>query len=117
MQQVNPPAGRNNATAVGRGTDDPRANIMTRLTGMKIKPWSTGERLQDMYPRQQDTMIRPFWYRTAGTGDPADMQSNDMYVSLPIQREPPSDPYLGPNESEQAITDNEYGYSTEDVTY
>jgi hypothetical protein len=117
MQQVNPAAGRNNDKAVARGTDDARAKIMTRLTGQKIKPWSTGERLQDMFPYQQDTIIRPFWYRQMGTGDPSQMQPNEMYVSVPIQREPPPDPYLGPQETDSEVMANEYGYSTEDVSY
>jgi hypothetical protein len=117
MQQVDPVAGRNNDLAVSRGTDDPRAIIRTRLVGQKIKPWSTGERLQDMFPYQQDTIIRPFWYRQIGTGDPAQMAPNEMYVSNAVQREPPPDPYLGPTETDPAVQDNEYGYSTEDVMY
>lgn len=117
MQQVDPVAGRNNDLAVERGTDDPRAIIRTRLTGQKLKPWSTGERLQDMFPFQQDTIIRPFWFRQMGTGDPSQMQPNEMYVSEAIQRQPPPDPYLGPQETDQEVMDNEYGYSTEDVSY
>jgi hypothetical protein len=117
MQQVNPAAGRNNDLAVQRGTDDARANIMTRLVGQKIKPWSTGERLADMFPFQQDTIVRPFWYRQIGTGDPAQMAPNEMYVSDPVQREPPPDPYLGPQETDQEVSDNTYGYSTEDAIY
>lgn len=117
MQQVNPAAGRNNDSAVARGTDDSRFNIMTRLVGQKIKPWSTGERLQDMFPFQQDTIIRPFWYRQMGTGDPGQMLPNEMYVSEAMQREPPPDPYLGPTETDPSVESNEYGYSTEDVSY
>lgn len=118
MRQVNPPEGRNNALAVGRGTDDARDKIMTRLTGMKRKPWSEGERNEDMFPFQQDTKIRPFWYRTAGTGRAAEMEVNDMYVSDPIQRDPPPDPYLGDLETAQDVYANEqYGYTTEDVGY
>lgn len=114
MQQVNPAPGRNNDKAVARGTDDARFNIMTRLTGKKIKSWSTGQRLQDMFPFQQDQINRPFWYRTAGTDDPSKMDPNEMYVNLPIQREVPPDPYLGPDET--AVTDD-YGYSGEDTAY
>jgi hypothetical protein len=113
MQQVNPPSGRNNDAAVARSTDDPRANILTRLTGMKMKPWSQGERNQDMFPYQQHMMIRPFWYRTAGTPDPAGMNPNEMYVSFPVQRDVPPDPDLGPEET--AV--GEYGYTEEDNTY
>jgi hypothetical protein len=114
MQQVNPAPGRNNDLAVQRGTDSPRFNIMTRLTGKKIKPWSTGERLQDMFPFQQDTLLRPFWYRTAGTDNPDKLAPNEMYVSDPIQREVPPDPYLGPDETSVA---GGYGYTPEDGSY
>jgi hypothetical protein len=117
MQQVDPVAGRNNDLAVARGTDDARAIIRTRLTGQKLKFWSTGERLEDMFPFQQDTMIRPFWYRQIGTGDPAQMLPNEMYVSNPVQRDPAPDPYLGPQETDPDVLDNDYGYSTEDVSY
>jgi hypothetical protein len=118
MRQVNPPEGRNNALAVARGTDDPRDNIVTRLTGMKRKPWSEGERLQDMFPYQQDMKVRPFWYRTAGTGFEENMRVNDMYVSDPIQRDPPPDPFLGDLETSADVYRNEeYGYTTEDTGY
>ena len=116
MQQVNPAAGRNNDSAVLRGTDAPRFNIMTRLTGMKIKPWSTGRRLNDMFPFQQNTVVRPFTYRTAGTADPREMMPNSMYVSEPIARTVPADPYLGEQEADISA-DNNYGYSTEDSLY
>jgi hypothetical protein len=114
MQQVNPPEGRNNAAALLRGTDDPRANIMTRLTGQKIKPWSTGERLQDMYPYQQMMGVRPFWYRSAATGNPEQMEPNEMYVSNPIERVVPPDPDLGEQETQ---IDPSYGYTQEDISY
>ena len=114
MQQVNPPEGRNNSLAVARGTDDMRANIMTRLTGMKIKPWSdSDERRADMFPYQQDQINRPFWYRTAATDDPSKMSPNEMYVVDPVQRAIPPDPYMGPDEN--ADNSNEYGYVGEDV--
>ena len=94
---------------------------MTRLTGQKLRFWSTGERSEDMFPYQQDTMIRPFWYRQFGTGDPEQMQPNDMYVSQSIQRTPPQDPNLGPQETDDTVTDNDFtdsgGYTTEDVIY
>jgi hypothetical protein len=115
MQQVNPPEGRNNASAVARGTDDPRENIMTRLTGMKIKPWSTGERSADMFPFQQLMGIRPFRYRTAATGNPANMEPNEMYVSEPVERVVPPDPDLGAQETQ--IADSGYGYTDEDGSY
>jgi hypothetical protein len=115
MQQVNPAAGRNNQAAVTRATDDSRFNIMTRLTGMKIKPWSEGQRNNDMFPFQQELMVRPFWYRTAGTGDPEDMAPNSMVVTYPVQRDVPPDPYLGPEETQ--VEDSGYGYTGEDVYF
>ncbi len=114
MQQVDPPAGRNNGAALARGTDDPRANIMTRLTGQKIKPWSTGERLADMFPYQQLMGVRPFWYRQAATGNPAQLEPNEMYVSNPIERVVPPDPDLGTQETQ---IDPSYGYTQEDGIY
>lgn len=114
MQQVNPAPGRNNQAAVERGTDDPRANIMTRLTGMKIKPWSEGERLGDMFPYQQDMILRPFWFRNAATGPVEWLITNEYGQVLPIQRNPPPEPYYGPNESQGADIPD-YGYQPEDV--
>lgn len=116
MQQVNPPEGRNNDAAVLRATDDPRFNILTRLTGMKIKPWSQGQRNEDMFPYQQDMVIRPFWYRIAATPDPDGMGPNEMYVSDPIQRDVPPDPYLGPEET-NVYSVEEGGYTSEDMSY
>jgi hypothetical protein len=117
MQQVNPPAGRNNDAAVARGTDSPRFNILTRLTGKKIKPWSQGERNEDMFPYQQDVILRPFQYRTAGTADPNMMIPNSMYVNDPIQRDVPPDPNLGPEETSLNVYSLEAGYTSEDMTY
>lgn len=115
MQQVNPPEGRNNSAAQIRDTDDARSSILTRLTGMKIKPWSQGQRNADMFPYQQDLMLRPFWYRTAGTDNPAKMGPNEMTVVLPVQRDVPPDPYLGPEET--AVEANNYGYTPDDFSY
>jgi hypothetical protein len=114
MQQVNPPEGRNNDAAVARGTDDARFNVMTRLTGMKIKPWSQGQRNEDMFPYQQLLGVRPFWYRSAATGNPAQLEPNEMYVSEPIERIVPPDPDLGAEET--GISAN-YGYTDEDNYY
>lgn len=116
MQQVDPPAGRNNDLAVQRGTDDARHNIMTRLTGMKVRPWSEGERLQDMFPYQQDLILRPWWWRRAGTGPEPWLKTNEFSPTLPIQRNPPPEPYYGPAESAGSDIPD-YGYTPEDVTY
>lgn len=116
MQQVNPPQGRNNQLAVIRGTDDDRHNIMTRLTGMKVRPWSEGERLQDMFPFQQDLILRPWWWRRAGTGPESYMRANEFQSTLPVQRNPPPEPYYGPDESSGSESPD-WGYTPEDVTY
>jgi hypothetical protein len=117
MQQVNPPEGRNNASAVTRATDDPRFNIMTRLTGQKVKPWSQGQRNADMFPYQQDLIIRPFWYRIGATADPNMMDVNEMYVSDPIQRDVPPDPEMGPEETNVYTLEADDGYTAEDLSY
>lgn len=118
MQQVNPPDGRNNQAAVTRATDDPRFNILTRLTGQKQKPWSEGQRNADMFPYQQDLIIRPFWYRIGATGDPNALDPNEMYVVDPIQRDVPSDPDLGPEETNvYTLEASNDGYTAEDYTY
>lgn len=113
MQQVNPRPGRNNAAAVLRGTDDARFNIMTRLTGMKQKPWSEGQRLDDMFPFQQDLMMRPWWYRRAGVGRQNWMTANEFIGQDPIQRDPPSEPDLGDHES-MGNSGPDFGYAPED---
>lgn len=115
MQQVDPPPGRNNDLAVQRGTDDARHNIRTRLTGMKIKPWSEGQRLGDMFPYQQDMIIRPFWYRNAATGRVEWLQTNEFEPMQSIQRSVPLEPDYGPQESGGPAPD--YGYTPEDSTY
>jgi hypothetical protein len=65
--------------------------------GVRIKPWSGGRRHWDMTPRRQDQMIRPFWYRQAGTGYRQWMEANEAfnYQVEPLQRSPVPDPYAG----------------------
>jgi hypothetical protein len=103
---------RVNDHAVARGADGPRAGIESRVIGQRLKVYSGGERHYDMLPREQDDMPRPFYYRTAGTGDPANMAPNAMWEIDPIQRVTPPDPYLGADE-----TDLGYGYTSEDSFY
>lgn len=103
---------RNNANAVARGTDVPREPIESRVVGQKLKVYSGEERHIDMFPYQQDDMPRAFYFRTAGTGNPSDMEVNEMYVSEPIQRVPGPDPDLGPE-----ATDIVGGYTAEDNFY
>jgi hypothetical protein len=103
---------RNNRNAVIRSTDEPRTDIGSRVTGQHTPVYSGGQRHYDMFPRQQMQYDRPFWYRTAGTGDPEQMQPNETYNIEPIERIPPPDPYLG---SPSTLTD--YGYTPEDQFY
>ena len=63
---------RNNDSAVLRATDVARSHINSRVTGVKLKVYSTGQRIYDMQPKEQSPdnpdMSRDFYYRTAGTG-------------------------------------------------
>ena len=103
---------RSNTAAVARGTDVARSQISSRVVGQKLKVYSGEERHYDMAPYQQDQILRPFWYRTAGTGRQYEMKSNAVQFVSPIQRTPPPDPSLG-------VTDTslDYGYTTEDGFY
>lgn len=98
-----------NSAATIRGTDADRTGIPTRLTGMKVKNFSMGERMEDMTPWTQDLYWRAFTVRTAGTADPGQMDVNEMYVSQPMTRDVPADVEQGPNE-----TDGNYGYADGD---
>lgn len=74
--------------------------IGSRLAGMK-KPQiygaeGEGERHYAMVPKHQDTMVRPFWYRNAGTGPLPYLDSNEMYASTAMTREAPPQPDTGP---------------------
>lgn len=104
---------RNNRLAVERDTDEPREPIDSRTAGQKLKTYSTGERSYDMLPREQDEIPRPFYYRTAGVGNVADMAPNEMWDIGPIQRTVPPDPSLGSPETNYS----QYGYTPEDTFY
>lgn len=105
---------RVNDAAVDRNTDAPRTGIASLVTGQKVKEYSGGERHYDMEPREQDTIPRAFWYRTAGTGMPGDMLPNTMYTVVPLQRIPPPDPSQGTPETSLG---GDYGYTSEDMFY
>lgn len=100
---------RVNSAAVVRGTDADRAGIPSRIVGMKVKNYSRGEREEDMTPWTQDLWHRVFHIRTAGTGNPALMDPNEMYVSQPMTREVPADVDQGASESTGG-----YGYTSGD---
>jgi hypothetical protein len=105
---------RGNQAAVTRGTDESRSDIASRVVGQKLKIYSGGERHYDMFPRQQDDIPRPFYYRTAGTGRRSWMFANAQYDQIPIERIPPEDPPIGTQETN---IPQDYGYTGEDPFY
>lgn len=98
--------------------DDHTQPIATRVPGQKVYFFSGGQRHYDMMPKAQDSILRPFRVRTAGTADPNLMSPNAMYRSEPLQRNAPGDPYQGPTVPDQG-TDfgSEYGYTLEDQVW
>lgn len=56
---------------------------------------SDGTRHEEMQPKQQDLILRPFRFRQAGTGNPEWMQANETSLNEPLQRTPTADPYPG----------------------
>lgn len=113
MQQRNIVMG--NPGSVARGTDEERTPIKSRIRGMKLKMYSEGERLYDMFPYQQDIIVRPFWNRTFGSGNPEEMGPNEMTLRSPVRRVPPNDPSMGPEET--SLEGNDFGYTPEDTFY
>lgn len=96
-----------NDAAVARGTDAARASIPSRITGMKVKNFSGQERHEDMTPWVTDVWHRVFRVRTAGTADPAMMNTNEMYVSSPMTRTVPADVNQG---DAPESSSGDYGY-------
>lgn len=105
---------RDNNAAVERATDEPREPIASKVTGQRLKVYSGGERHYDMFPKQQEQMPRPFWYRQAGTGRPGDMAPNELWYIEALERIPPPDPCMGTPETDIAT---EFGYTTEDSQF
>lgn len=105
---------RDNQAAVDRDTDGARAGIASRVTGQKLKIYSGEQRHYDMMPREQSPILRPFSYRTAGTGPVRYLYPNSVWPTTPYERVPPPDPPMG--EPETSMT-SEYGYTPEDVYY
>jgi hypothetical protein len=106
---------RANTLAVQRGTDEAREPITSRVVPQRSPVYSGGRRHYDMFPFQQtpDTE-RTFYYRTAGTGQPAWMQNNEQWTIDAVERTPPSDPYIGTPDTSGLL---EYGYTPEDYFY
>jgi hypothetical protein len=99
------------------------APIHSRITAMKNRVWGASpdlpghlQRHDDMFPKQQDLIVRPFWLRTAGTGDASAMKTNELYVSEPLQRTPPEDAWQG-NSVNNSAASSEFGYTGEDGFY
>lgn len=90
------------------------APIRQTISAMSAYTFSGESRHVDMLPKSQDLIIKPFWLRTAGTGNPALMEPNAMYVTTPMQRTPPGDPFQGQDVS---MDTSSGGYSYEDVTW
>lgn len=113
---------RNNRHAVARGTDDERYEIQSRVMPQRTRHYSgqdpDSSRAYDMFPYQQDVILRPFRFRQAGTGPEYYLEPNAEYGRTPILRNPPPDPTLGvTDDSELSSQDNEYGYTGEDYAY
>lgn len=107
----------------GLGSDNTfDAPVKQRIPGMRWRHWSGGDRHEEMLPKDQNTVIRGFWNRTAGVGRVADMRVNEMYRTEPMQRVTPDSPYVGSDSPGAAyvgydVTGNEHGYTVEDVVY
>lgn len=74
-----------------------------------FKP-SGGDRHYDMFPRQQDTIMRGFQYRTAGVGPARNSPMPEgMFVTTPRQRVAPDNPDQGAD-----VVSTTVGYMPED---
>lgn len=105
---------RNNELAIMRSTDEPRHGIRSRVMNQRSPVYSGQERHVDMFPFQQTPEVeRPFFFRTAGTGDPEWMNNNQTWDINAVQRTPPPDPYIGTED----IQVDTYGYTGEDYFY
>lgn len=89
------------------------APIPSRMVGQRLKVYSGGRRHEDMRPKTQtQRLLRGWWNRAAGTGDPRMMEANSQQQRAPIAREVPADPYVSP----PAVIDApNYGYQDEDM--
>jgi len=96
-----------------------KAPMRQHIPGMRAKVWGNPERHYDMTPKEQELIIRPWWGREAGTGDPKMMEPNATYKPEPLNREPPGAPYAGettPQAGSSTTSETtDYGYVDEDV--
>lgn len=96
------------------------APITTRVPGQKVQRYVSpgSSRHQDMTPVSQHVALRPFRNRTAGTGRRNELLPNAMYMSEPLTRVAPPDPYQGVSVPMTAGgTGSTYGYTVEDGVY
>lgn len=98
-------------TRAGSQTPSGRANqydapITQTIIGKRVKPFSTGKRLYDMQPKEQTVnYIRPYWARTAGTGNVAWMAANEDWLNDPMTREIPAPADTGPSTPSNMVDD------------
>jgi len=104
---------RTNDAGVMRSTVDPTHPIKSRVQPQRSPVYSGEERHWDMYPKQQTAdRERPFYYRTAGTGNQDWLEANETWDQEPLEREVPANPYIGAPEGQE-----QYGYTSEDNFY
>lgn len=87
-----------NDRAVARMTDDARASIQNRLTGVKLREFAKSQGMgggpgtPDMAPVTQDLPSRPFFYRSPGV-PPDELHTwSEMSQFEPLARDVPPDP-------------------------
>jgi hypothetical protein len=111
---------RVNDAAVVRGTDELRAPIETRLTGMKARYFAKSEHMgggpgsPDMAPVTQGLPYRPWFYRQGAMPPPPDTTWGTMTAFDPIRRNPPATARGTITLSEEGAPDATYGYSEGD---
>lgn len=90
------------------------APIASRIEPMMEKKWSDdAHRRYDMTPKAQDMIVRPWYMRTAGTGEASDMLVNAVDLNSPLNRRPPENAYVGDLVGGDDTAG--YGYMSEDT--
>jgi hypothetical protein len=113
---------RDNDRAVARGTDDPRSQIATRLTGQKEKHYARssgmggGPGTPDMAQQPQDLPYRPWFFRQGAMPPPPDTTYGTITYFDPVERTLPADAgeYVVTQEAAAAGPDSGYGYTEGD---
>lgn len=116
LHQVRAGSQRGNTNRIGQSKQS--APIDSRVPGMKLKIYADAVfRRRQMRPRPQRVQQRPFWNRRAGTGHVDWLDANGVDLNIPLDRQPPPDPYTGPAVGAVASLGSQYGYTEEDYTY